>query len=78
MKYIILLLLTCLFVGCECREPAPVDLVGVKDDHCSIKILTVRGIKHEYIFYSAGSYGAVSGMTHLPNCKYCMPDSIKE
>lgn len=77
MKHIILLLLACLFIGCvEDRKPAPVDLVGVEDSYCSIKTLTVRGIKHEYIFYSAGSYGAVSGMTHLPNCKYCMSDSI--
>lgn len=71
MKYIVLFLTAWLFVGCGNGHFAPTNTTDAEDLECCIKTLTVRGIKHEYICYTTGSYGCISGMTHLPNCKYC-------
>lgn len=73
MKKLVLLVLTCLFMSCDGRPYTPASDKEVAEHGGYIIEFTSRGEAHEYLLYANGES---CGLTHLPNCKYCINSSI--
>lgn len=67
----LLLLLAIVLISCDDRRSPEHSTKETLDYGTCVVELSVRSKTHEYLIYQTGSYGAVGGMVHLPECKYC-------
>lgn len=68
MKKLLLILTTILLISCDDRPNSKMNFTEAETYGCALMEFTVRGKTHEYILYMNGN---LSGMEHLPECKYC-------